>query len=95
VAPNTGGVVMYAHSGNAWLAAAEPGAFAAAVLDVFADEEERKRRVLEAKRTAEARTWPLAAQRYLRLYRELHARVCRAGDYSLDPAFFSTRTLSS
>jgi alpha-1,6-mannosyltransferase len=95
VAPNTGGVVTYAHNRNAWLAAAEPGAFAAAVLDVFSDEEERKRRVLEAQRTAEARTWPLAAARYLRLYRELHARVCRAGEYSLDPAFFSTRTLSS
>lgn len=95
VAPNSGGVVTYANEDNAWLAPPEPEAFARAIQDVFVDHGERQRRVEKARRDAEARTWPEAASHYLRLYRELHARVMRAGDgYSLDPAFVSTRSVT-
>jgi alpha-1,6-mannosyltransferase len=93
VAPNSGGVTTYANKQNAWLAAPEPAAFAQAVAEVFANPAERAARVERARRTAESRAWPLAAARYLCLYRELHARVRRhAEGYSLDPAFVSTRS---
>lgn len=94
VAPDSGGVVTYANHQNAWLAVPEPAAFADAVNNIFTGPETRRRRVEEARREAEAREWPLAAARYLRLYRELHARVSQAGHYSLAPAFVSTRTAS-
>jgi glycosyltransferase involved in cell wall biosynthesis len=94
VAPNTGGVVTYANSENAWLAPATPEAFAAAIRTAFADPAERLRRRDAAQRTAAQSAWPLAAKQYLRLYGELHARVSRAGGYSLDPAFFSKRSFT-
>jgi len=94
VAPNTGGVVTYANKDNAWLAPATPEAFAGAVQSAFADPAERDRRREAAQRTAANCAWPLAAKQYLRLYGELHARVSRAGSYSLDPAFFSKRSFT-
>ncbi len=94
VAPNTGGVTTYANGENAWVTAPTAEAFADAVRQMFGDEQERKRRVEVARQAARSRDWPLAASRYLRLYRELHARVMEAGEYSLEAAFYSKRTAS-
>lgn len=94
VAPDEGGVVTYANGDNAWLAPATAESFAAAIQRAFADPGERRRRMEAAQRTAANWAWPLAAKQYLRLYRELHARVSREGVYSLDPEFFSKRSIT-
>ena len=91
VAPDRGGVTTYANARNAWLCPPTAEGFAAGVRAVFADAPERAARVSAARAAALARSWPAAAAHYLRLYRELHARVSREGAYSLEPAFFSTR----
>jgi glycosyltransferase involved in cell wall biosynthesis len=92
IAPHRGGVTTYAHDGNAWLSEPTAEGFAAAARAVFADCGERERRTAAARETAFSRDWPVAAARYLALYRELHARMTGAGEAALDPAFFSTRS---
>lgn len=95
IAPNTGGVTTYATAENAWLAEPVADGFARAVTQAFGDDGERARRAAAGRRAAMERNWPAAAAQYLRLYRELHARVLqRAGDYTLDPAFVSKRSVS-
>ncbi|MFN0106217.1 MAG: glycosyltransferase [Bryobacteraceae bacterium] len=91
IAPNQGGVTAYANDGNAWLCAPTAEGFAAGVRAVFSDAQERESRVAAARAAAWERSWTAAAGHYLRLYRELHARVRQQGAYSLEPAFFSTR----
>ena len=73
VAPNSGGLTAYANERNAWLAAAEPRAFADAVRAVFDDLPGRRLRVEEALRTAAQLDWPRVAHNYLRLYDDIHA----------------------
>ncbi len=73
VAPNAGGVTSYANTSNAWPAPATPAAFADAVTAVSASPAERAVKTAAARRTAERHRWPDVTDRYLQLYRELHA----------------------
>ncbi|HYP13209.1 MAG TPA: glycosyltransferase [Bryobacteraceae bacterium] len=70
VGPPSGGLLSYAHAGNAWLASPEPEAFAEAVRAIFRNEEERTRRTLNARRTAEEFSWPRIAARFFDLFDE-------------------------
>jgi glycosyltransferase involved in cell wall biosynthesis len=94
VAPCRGGATEYANSSNAWLAEPEPEAFAAAVRAVFANPVETRVRAKAGQRAAAEREWSHAASHFLKLYREIHARV-RSADTagSLAPAFLSSRSV--
>lgn len=94
VAPSQGGVTAYASSENAWLASPTPASFAAAVRDAFASPERRRQRAANARATAISRDWNAATAHFLRLYREIHARVSNQGDFSISPEFFSQRSAS-
>src|SRR5262249_54306490 len=76
VAPNSGGVLAYANPENSWLAAAEPEAFARAVISTFENSSTREQKIARALETAAELTWQKAAGRYLDLYREIwdHSR---------------------
>jgi alpha-1,6-mannosyltransferase len=71
VLPDAGGVLSYARTDNAWLAAAEPHAFADAVSDACARPDAN--RVLAARRTAEQHDWPRVARDWFSLYDQLIA----------------------
>ncbi|HUP03402.1 MAG TPA: glycosyltransferase [Bryobacteraceae bacterium] len=79
VAPSEGGVLSYAHSGNAWLCAPAAEEFAKAVQSVFADAGERERRTAEARRTAWEYDWTAIAARYFQLIDDLHEEGFRIG----------------
>jgi len=72
VACNCGGVISYAASSSAWLAAPDPHAFAEAVLALARSPGERQVRARAALETARRFDWPNVAAGYLRLYREIH-----------------------
>lgn len=71
VAPNSGGVLNYAHAGNSWLANPTPREFAEAILDAGVPSPERERRRAAAREGALQHDWSLMTERYLRLYREV------------------------
>jgi alpha-1,6-mannosyltransferase len=73
IAPNTGGVTAYADGSNAWLANAEPEAFAAAARSLRAKPGERDRKVFKARLTAERFCWPAVTKHILGLYGQLIA----------------------
>ncbi|MFN0122444.1 MAG: glycosyltransferase [Blastocatellia bacterium] len=72
VAPESGGVLSYADQENAWLAPASGPAFAQAVRDVFGAADLRRRKTIEARRTAEAYSWDKIATGFFSLYDTLH-----------------------
>lgn len=72
VAPNAGGVLSYANDENAWLAEPEEVAFAAAVRDVFSDDEVKWHRLRRARRTAERFDWEEVTAGFFTLYDSLH-----------------------
>jgi len=71
VVPNQGGVLEYASSENAWLAAPEPLAFARATQAAARGEWQR---IAAARATARAFNWSTVMPRYFALYDELHQR---------------------
>jgi len=87
VAPNSGGVTTYAHSGNAWLAKPEPEAFAAAIEEACRHDDRRRQKIEAALATAARYGWPAAAGRYLRLYEEIHACVTSSHAPGTAPRF--------
>jgi alpha-1,6-mannosyltransferase len=89
VAPNSGGVTSYANAANAWLAPADAGSFAEAINRVLSDDQERRRRVREALRTAAEFRWDAVAPRFLDLYAELSASTA-TGPQALPRADFSS-----
>jgi glycosyltransferase involved in cell wall biosynthesis len=74
VAPNTGGVLAYAHPGNAWLARPDGESFAAAVRDVFADDDARQAKIEKALRTATEFSWPRITDQFFALYDDVYQR---------------------
>lgn len=88
VAPNSGGVLTYAHSGNAWLSAPTAQAFAASIHSIVQDAPARAHRTEAALRTAARYSWPEAAARYFQLYAALHAIRLGAPREQLPPALF-------
>lgn len=91
LAPRTGGVSAYAHTGNAWLADATADAFAAAAADCLIDPSRRAAKVQAARRTAEEHSWESVAARFFELCRELHAVSTGVKtEPAIPPAFAST-----
>ena len=90
VAPDRGGVVTYANSENAWIAAPSGEGFAAAVEGLFADPIEAARRARNGLRTAAEFSWEKAATAYLDLYAELHEAAAHGGELAGRAAFCST-----
>lgn len=91
VAPNCGGVTSYADSGNAWLADASAGAFAAAIDSATAPGPDRNAKITSALATAQRYEWSSIAGEFLDFYRE--AAECFRGERSetTRPArFYST-----
>lgn len=80
VVPNGGGVLSYAHGGNAWLVAATAGGFAAGIAEAL--ERRDAARLACARQTAADHAWPVVARRYFDTLDALHARrvtrPCRA-----------------
>ena len=72
VVPNGGGVLSYAHDGNAWLVAATAGGFAAGIADALQHRDPA--RLACARQTAADHAWPVVARRYLETLDALHAR---------------------
>jgi glycosyltransferase involved in cell wall biosynthesis len=86
VAPHAGGVLSYAHAGNAWLVKPEAAAFAAGVRDVFAEDAARAARIQQALRTAANFDWPQIAAIFFELYDDLHKRFRKMYDLTAQPA---------
>jgi glycosyltransferase involved in cell wall biosynthesis len=74
VGANCGGITSYANQSNAWLAAPEPAAFASAVRQALADDDERQARIRAGLETAAAHNWDRAAEAYFDLYDALHTQ---------------------
>jgi alpha-1,6-mannosyltransferase len=74
VVPMSGGVRQYATADNAWLADAEPGAFAQAVRDLLACPGLRAARIANGRCTARAHDWDLVTARYFELYDDIYSR---------------------
>lgn len=72
VVPNGGGVLAYAHDGNAWLVPATAGGFAAGIADALEHPDPGRRAC--ARQTAADHAWPVVARRYFDLLDALHAR---------------------
>ena len=71
VVPSAGGVLTYASTGNAWLAAADGESFALAVRAAATSPDQA--RLAAARETARAFDWPVVTAAYFRLYDALHA----------------------
>jgi alpha-1,6-mannosyltransferase len=92
IAPNSGGVTSYADKGNTWLVEATAEGFAAAVREAISIEAPRLARIENARATAQAHDWAHAADRYLRLYRDIHRwTIGREAQPGLDPLFVSDK----
>lgn len=75
VVANAGGVLSYAHDGNAWLAAGpHADGFAAAIVDAVSGRDEP--RLQRARATAQAHAWPVMARAWFAMVDALHARRC-------------------
>ena len=95
IAPLSGGVTTYAHSGNAWLSEPTGDAFAASVRSLLFEPEDRRRRVAEALRTASRFGWPQAAAHFFHLYSALHAIRLGSPPEQFHPALFYSTTRRS
>jgi glycosyltransferase involved in cell wall biosynthesis len=68
VAPASGGLLSYAHRGNAWLAQDSAESFATAVQSIVDDEPTRRRKIECARRTANDHRWERITASYFALY---------------------------
>jgi len=72
VVPAGGGVLSYAHDGNAWLVPATAEGFASGILDAVRSRDTD--RLARARQTAADHAWPVMAQRYFDTLDALHER---------------------
>lgn len=86
VAPNSGGVMTYASSENAWIAEPTGAAFAAAIVNALDDAETRHRKRAAALATAENFRWEVVADRFLHLLQEM-GKTIHSSDVA-EPADF-------
>ena len=89
VAPNSGGVTAYAHSGNAWVGEATGEQFARSVVDIRDHPERCFARTGAARQTALRFSWPEVCSGFHQLYRDLYSRTM-GGHTKLEAAFYST-----
>lgn len=71
VAPTSGGILTYASANNSWLCEAIADDFAQTVRSLFANPDERSKRVAKARQTASEFCWPVIARQHLRRYEEI------------------------
>jgi hypothetical protein len=83
VVPESGGVLTYASSANAWLAASTPSGLAEAVTAVVEQPAPARRRARAALETAAGFTWPSATDRLMDLTARIHA-ACGSHDRRVD-----------
>jgi alpha-1,6-mannosyltransferase len=79
VAPRAGGVLSYADDGNAWLAAPDPGALAAALAQALRPGAIRDARVARARATAARFDWPDVCRAIFARYDAAHRRRLAVG----------------
>mgnify|MGYP001308325533 CR=1 FL=1 len=72
VAPRAGGILTFLNDSNAWLTDAMPEAFAAAIIQLESNPDERRRRQRAARDTALGYRWDEVTDRWLDLYAQLH-----------------------
>jgi alpha-1,6-mannosyltransferase len=72
VVPNSGGVLSYADETNAWLAEANPEAFAVAVRSIFTNQAICKDKLARARWTAERHNWNSVTAQFFELYDHLY-----------------------
>lgn len=72
VAPNSGGILSYAHDENAWLSVPTAEAFAGSVKDALDNAELRAKRVANAKLSVSQNTSEISANRLLDTYDRLY-----------------------
>jgi glycosyltransferase involved in cell wall biosynthesis len=91
VAPDSGGLVTYASSHNAWLSAPAASEFAGAVRNILRDPYQRILRTHAALATAARYDWRNIASSYLQLYAEIYA-IGRGltSHHAVAPSFLST-----
>ena len=77
VAPNSGGLLSYANSANAWLVQPTGEAFADAVQDIFDDPAARRIKIERAARTAADFDWSCTTKLFFQLYDDLYLRCGR------------------
>ena len=87
VGPNLGGITSFANDGNAWLAAPEGNAFAAAVQQALNNDVQRSVKVENALQTAADHSWDRTARAYFALYDDLHARFWGLGQQAGAPPY--------
>jgi alpha-1,6-mannosyltransferase len=85
VAPRAGGVLMYAHDANSWLAPPDPDAFAAAIADALTPSASRDRRAAQAVATARNLAWPIVTRNFFAQYDRVEAAF-RAGNVEREQA---------
>jgi alpha-1,6-mannosyltransferase len=91
VAPDSGGVTSYAHSGNAWMVPvpATTDDFAAAIADILRDPNLAREKVDQALLAAASYGWDTVATSFLDLYQDLHGAF-HGLNIRREPAFYST-----
>lgn len=95
VLPNTGGVMSYASSDNAWLVGPAPEQYVTAIQEILCNDAERTRRTENAVTTARDNSWGLATDRLFALYDEMIAEFEeRNGEQSEDADRPIIRTFS-
>lgn len=80
VLPAKGGVLEYAHTGNSWLAEPQPVHFADAIRAALDGTEDRERRLLAARQTAQAHDWSVVTERFFQQYESFHQRALAQPD---------------
>ena len=88
VAPNAGGLLSYATDENAWLVEPTAENFAAAIRDIFADENRKNSKIKNALETARHYTWESPTDALFELYDKMFEEFTRnreGFDYKKSP----------
>ena len=73
VAPNSGGLLSYAHHRNAWLSEADPASFARAIRHVFSCTDTRLEKIRNGIETASGYSWKVSTDNCFALYDRMFA----------------------
>lgn len=73
VAPNSGGILSYATSENAWLVEPSAEKFVEAIREIFATSEKTQKKVLHALQTTKQYTWKISTDRLFSFYDKMFA----------------------
>ena len=86
-APNSGGVLSYANSDNAWLSAPKAQCFSDAIRDIFSDDAKRQAKIRLALDTSKQYDWELSTANLFRLYDKMFEEFTKnRSDFVYDKA---------